>query len=201
MRIACPIDLYIASTHVASGRGQIFNAGEITLDVMLASACPPAVHQAIVIDGEPYWDGGFTANPPVFPLLYRKPARDILLVLLQVSPATSTPTSVEEIAVRVAEIGFSAGLSGKLHALALAAADAQRTWCGIGRIERRLRKLYMHLPGASDLTARLSALSKLSTDAAFLDGLKLQGRERAQQWLMRHFDAVVRAPLSIFHRS
>ncbi len=190
LRTACPIDLYIASTHVASGRVRIFRTGEISLDVMLASACLPAIHRAIEIEGEAYWDGGFTANPPVLPLLYRDPARDILLVLLQGAPATGTPSTVDEIGARVADIGFSAGLSAELHALALAMAEARRTWFGFGRIERRLRKLNMHLLDAPELMARLAVPSKLNTDAAFLNGLKRQGREHAEQWLSRHFESV-----------
>jgi NTE family protein len=58
-----PILLFITATNVRTGRGRIFRNAEITADVLLASACLPTMFQAIEIDGEPYWDGGYAGNP------------------------------------------------------------------------------------------------------------------------------------------
>jgi NTE family protein len=64
-----PIKLFITATSVRTGRGRIFRNGEITADVLLASACLPTMFRAVEIDGEPYWDGGFTGNPTITPLM------------------------------------------------------------------------------------------------------------------------------------
>ena len=57
------IKLFITATNVRTGRGHVFKNGAITPDVLLASACLPTMFQAIEIDGEPYWDGGYSGNP------------------------------------------------------------------------------------------------------------------------------------------
>ena len=95
----------------------------------------------IEIDGEAYWDGGFTANPPILPLLHLCKARDIVLVLLHSHPRVKTPVTVDEIGARLTEIGFSAALSTELQGIALAQFEARRGWFAFGRLERRLRAL------------------------------------------------------------
>ncbi len=51
--------LFITATNVRTGRGRVFRNSEITADVLLASACLPTMFQAIKIEGEEYWDGGY----------------------------------------------------------------------------------------------------------------------------------------------
>ncbi len=58
-----PIKLFVTATNVHTGRGRVFRNSEISPDVLLASACLPIMFQAIEIDGEPYWDGGYSGNP------------------------------------------------------------------------------------------------------------------------------------------
>jgi NTE family protein len=71
-----PIKLFITATRVRTGRGRIFRNGEITPEVLLASACLPTMFRAIEIDGEPYWDGGFAGNPTITPLVRESEAHD-----------------------------------------------------------------------------------------------------------------------------
>lgn len=82
LRRDCPVKLFIAATHANSGKLRVFRNAELSVDTLLASACLPTIHRTVMIDGEPYWDGGYSANPAVFPLLYQCEAQDILLVLL-----------------------------------------------------------------------------------------------------------------------
>src|SRR5204863_6392064 len=63
LRESSPVELLIAATEVASGRARIFRGEEVTVDAVLASACLPALHHAVEIEGVAYWDGGFSANP------------------------------------------------------------------------------------------------------------------------------------------
>ncbi len=82
LRTECRLDLFIATTRVNTGTLRIFRTRELSLEVLLASACLPAVHKTVMIDGEGYWDGGLTANPPLYPLLHECDARDVIAVLL-----------------------------------------------------------------------------------------------------------------------
>ena len=64
-----PIKLFVTATNVRTGRGRVFRNAEITPDVLLASACLPTMFQAVEIDGEAYWDGGYSGNPTITPLM------------------------------------------------------------------------------------------------------------------------------------
>jgi NTE family protein len=64
------VKLFISATNVKTGKVRVFKSGEITPDVLLASACLPFLFQAVTVDGEPYWDGGYMGNPAIFPLIY-----------------------------------------------------------------------------------------------------------------------------------
>lgn len=177
------IKLFVAATQVSTGMLKIFRNKQLTLDALLASACLPALHRAVEIDGEAYWDGGFTANPPIFPLLHQCSARDIMVILLHRNPHDTVPTRADEICARLTDIGFSAALFTELQGVALAKREAQRGWFALGNLERRLRKLNVHLVDSREFMSRLSDLSKLNTQAPFIQALRDEGRNQADQWL------------------
>ena len=60
-----PIKLFITATNVATGRARVFRNRDLTAEVLIASACLPTMFQAIEIDGESYWDGGYSGNPTI----------------------------------------------------------------------------------------------------------------------------------------
>ncbi|MBS0308197.1 MAG: patatin-like phospholipase family protein [Proteobacteria bacterium] len=190
LRTACPIKLFIAATHVNSGTLRIFRNRQMSLDVLLASACLPAIYRAVEINGEAYWDGGFTANPPLFPLLHQCNAADVMLVLLHSATQTDVPTTADQIYNRLTEIGFGAALSTELQGIALAKREAERGMFAMGRLERRLRKLNLHAVDSKEFMGRLNTLSKLNTQAPFLHALRDEGREQADRWLKAHFHLV-----------
>ena len=66
----CPIKLNLAATNIRTGKIKVFANSEISVEAVLASACLPFLFQAVEIDGEAYWHGGYTGNPPIFPLIY-----------------------------------------------------------------------------------------------------------------------------------
>lgn len=181
------IKLFIAATQVSSGTLRIFRNKQLTLDALLASACLPAIHRAVEIDDEAYWDGGFTANPPIFPLVHQCSARDIMVVLLHGNPQPGVPSTANEICERLTEIGFSAALFTELQGIALAKREAQRSWFAFGRLERRLRNLNVHLVDSREFMSRLNGLSKLNTQAPFINALRNEGRNQAEQWLQENF--------------
>lgn len=187
LRAECRIELFIATTRVSTGTLRLFGTRELTLEVLLASACLPALHHSVEIDGEAYWDGGLTANPPVLPLLHQCAANDLILVLLQPAPGLETPTTAEEISQRLTEISFCSALSTELRGLVRAKREAERGLFSFGRVDRRLRRFYLHLIDSPDFMARLSTLSKANTDSVFIGALRDEGRKCAEQWLENNF--------------
>jgi NTE family protein len=187
IRSDCGIKLFLSATQVATGKARIFTTADLSLEALLASACIPTLQRAIEIDGEAYWDGGLTANPPLQPLLYECRARDMLVVVLNPWRRPGVPSTAKEIRHRLAEISFGSALVSELQALVLAKKEAQRALLPIGRLDRRLRRLNLHLIDSQDVVGKLSAQSKFNTKAAFLEDLYKEGRARAGAWLRKNF--------------
>lgn len=187
LRAECTTRLFIATTQVSTGTLKLFRTKQLTLDVLLASACLPLLHRAVEIDGEAYWDGGLTANPPLFPLVHKCNARDIMVVLLHPHPHSKIPMTADDIWHRLTEMGFSSTFFTELQGLMLAQREARRGWFSFGRLERRLRHLNMHVIESQEVMSQLSKHSKLNTDPAFIGGLHDEGRMRAEAWLAKNF--------------
>ncbi|MDD3353911.1 patatin-like phospholipase family protein [Zoogloea sp.] len=187
VRRECPLKLFIAATQVRTGKVRLFHTGELTEAALLASACLPTLHHAVEIDGEAYWDGGFTANPAIYPLIHECETRDILLVLLNPLSRPEAPRSVDEIATRSMELGFSTTFLREMRMIAHArhAIAEGAGWRPQGRFERRLTGLRFHLIEAEELLAAGKA-SKLNAARAFLHDLRDMGRARADAWLRSH---------------
>jgi len=191
--VVCPgatIKLFITATNVRTGRGRIFRNAEITADVLLASACLPTMFQAIEIDGEPYWDGGYSGNPAVYPLIYRCNTPNILVVMLQPLTRQDPPTSAQAIRSRLTEFQFNSSFLREMRSIALAKQAIDAQWLPVGRLERRFRKLNFHLIETDDLLARMNVDKALNADLGFLLKLKEEGRTRAGTWLGKHFGQV-----------
>ena len=179
LRTECRLDLFIATTRVSTGTLRLFRTRELSLDVLLASACLPAVHKTVMIDGEGYWDGGLTANPPLYPLLHECDVRDIIAVLLHPCQWPEAPATAVEISQRLTEISFGAAFFSELQGIALAQREARRSLLAWGRLERRLRRLNLHVIDAPELMGTLDTVSKLNAQASFLTALRDAGRQWA----------------------
>jgi NTE family protein len=196
LRTASPVSLFVAATHANTGRLRLFRTHELGLDALLASACLPMLHHPIEIDGEPYWDGAWSANPAVFPLFYDCAARDILLVLLSPRVHGPTPRTAEEIRARSQEIAFNAAFLREMQAFAEArtqagrlARDAQAPSPADGQggpLEQRLLATRFHLIDAQSATDGLDAATRLQVTRGFLEGLRDLGRTQALAWLASH---------------
>src|ERR1700678_133215 len=114
-----PVKLFITATNVRTGRGRIFRNAEITADVLLASACLPTMFQAVEIDGESYWDGGYAGNPTITPLVRESDAQDTILVQINPRERPETPRTASEILNRLNEISFNSPLMKELRMIAL----------------------------------------------------------------------------------
>jgi NTE family protein len=179
--------VFVCATNVRTGRGEIFSGPRLSADAVMASACLPLLFKAVQIDGEHYWDGGFTANPAVYPLIYDCTTPDILLVLLNPLRHPEAPRSAEEIAQRSMELGFSTTFLREMRTLAQARAYLQEGggWLPRGRLERKLAGLRFHLLEAEEL-AEAGKGSKLNATRAFLHELRDLGRARAARWIRMH---------------
>jgi len=118
LRANCPLPLFIATTHVPKGEVRVFREHELSLDVLMASACIPYLQQAVEIDGEPYWDGGFSANPPLLPMVMETECRSLLVVKLTPDEEPGAPTAAQDIFARLKRILFNAPLLREMEAIA-----------------------------------------------------------------------------------
>ncbi|MEJ0078738.1 MAG: patatin-like phospholipase family protein [Alphaproteobacteria bacterium] len=180
-----PIKLFITATNVRTGRGRIFRNGEITPDVLLASACLPTLFQAIEIDGDPYWDGGYVGNPTITPLIRESAAGDTILVQINPRERPGTPRSASEILNRLNEVSFNAALMKELRMMALLRQVADpgtgegARWAGM-RTHRIM----------TDMMIGLGYSSKMIAEAAFLEMLRDEGRRAAGAFIAEHADDI-----------
>jgi len=189
LRRACPFKLFVGATQARSGRLRVFREHELTVEMLLASACLPKIHHAVEIDGEAYWDGGYAANPAVFPLFYDCDTRDVLLVLLAPLDREDTPRTLEDIDARIAELAFSTHFMREMRMFARAAAFARPgllARLSAGRLDQRLRQMRFHLIDASDLGSLQRTETKMLAYGPFLDRLQVQGHARGAAWLAAH---------------
>jgi NTE family protein len=194
LRAKSRVKLFVATTNANSGKLRLFHLPELSADVLLASACLPTIHRAVEIDGEPYWDGGYAANPAVFPLFYECRSRDILLVLLSPLKYESTPSSARDINERMLEFAFTATFLREMRMFAHLRDYVKRSWLPLGRFERRILHTRFHVIDAQATLGELTAESKLAANRRFFERLKEAGRERASAWLAQDARLVGRAP-------
>lgn len=195
LRQATQPRIFVSATSVRTGRIRVFGNAEISPEVLLASACLPALHRTVEIDGEPYWDGGYSGNPPVFPLIFDCQAADVLVVMLHPARRDQVPSTAEGIRERALELSFNAAFLREMRAIALAKARIaeQEPWV-FGRFERRLRRLRLHFIEAESLLGAMEVRSRLNATPEFLQSLKAAGRAAADAWLARHFDDLGQRP-------
>jgi NTE family protein len=174
--------LLIGATRVRDGKLNIFREKALTLDAVLASACLPVIHHAVTIDGEVYWDGGYSANPPLIPLVTASRASEALIVQIMPTAGAEMPTSASEIAKRMEQITFNSSLLRDMDALA-AMRTLSGTEAGRSNLSRKLQKLRLHHIAAETEYPMLSQSSALNLDWVFLLELRDAGRAAADQWL------------------
>lgn len=182
----CGVPLFVTATSVHTGQARVFTAEELTLDALMASACLPFVFQAVEIDGEPYWDGGYTGNPALYPLIYNTDLSDIMLVRINPLRRDDNPTRSIDIIDRLSEITFNASLIGEMRAISFV-----KKLLKDQKLDRgRYKDLHMHMVADDQGMLPYNASSKFNTDWAFLQELHRLGHRAAGQWLKAHRDEV-----------
>jgi len=177
------VKLYIAATDIRTGRAKVFRTSQITADVLLASAALPSIHHAVEIDGVHYWDGGFSANPPIIPLVEKAGCQDILLVQIEPPHDDELPVTATAIRSRLSRLTFMAPLNRELDALrwvekikASGADDDAAPAEPVARLHR--------IDGGGEL-GTLGQFSKLNPEWGLLTHARDIGRAQAKNWLSR----------------
>jgi len=183
------IKAFIAATNVQNAKVRIFTREELTVDAVLASACLPNVHEAVVIDGIPYWDGGFRGNPPIWPFIYASESRDVVMVELDPSFRPGIPKSNAEIADRLNELTFGGALMAEMRAIAFIQ-DLIEKGAITGDFGNRLKMVMVHSINDEASIAPMGSVSKFLIEPAYLEHLFELGRLAATKWLASTFDMV-----------
>jgi NTE family protein len=176
------IKLFVSATNVETGQPRIFKSTEITIDVLLASACLPFIFQAVEIEGVPYWDGGYMGNPAIWPLIYQTDCHDVLLVQLNPIVRPGVPKNASDIINRLNEITFNSSLIAEMRAINFVKKLIQE-----GKLDRaQYRDMHMHLVAPPDGVHDMNASSKMNTDWQFFQMLHQLGRQEMERWIKKH---------------
>ena len=175
--------IFISATHVNTGKAEIFSGKRLTAASLMASACLPMLFQAVEIDGEHYWDGGYSGNPAMHPLIYRCHASDVVLVQINPLARNAAPTEASDIMDRINELTFNASLLAQMRSIDFVNRILER-----GNLDtNRYRPVLLHRIDGGEALEAYPASSKTSTDGAMVNKLRDLGRECAQKWLKRRF--------------
>ena len=186
VRKRSPVRLLVSATRVQDGAVRIFRTSSVSLDVVLASACLPRLHHAVEINGEPHWDGGYAANPPLLPLVDASRTADVLLVQLIPTDHAGLPVTKSEIDKRLGRITFNGPLQKDLEAVALMRKLLREEGKPRSPRGRKIDALRLHHLSAENYVDGLSELSVLNIDGTFLAHLRDRGRLAAETWLSDH---------------
>lgn len=186
--------VFVCATNVRTGRGRIFSGPQLSADAVMASACLPQLFKAVEIEGEPYWDGGFSGNPALYPLIYGTASSDILLVQINPIEHNDLPDTAAEIMDRMNEVTFNASLLAELRAIAFVTRLLEQ-----GRLDpARYKKVLLHRVDGGAVLQGHGAASKTRADLHFIRELFEMGRAQGRLWLQQHYSHIgVRQTLQI----
>lgn len=181
------VHLFIAATNVRTGKMAIFNGDKLTPDHVMASTCLPTMFQAVEIDGEAYWDGGYLGNPALYPLFYTPKTDDVMVV--QVNPVSreEVPRTARDIQHRLTEITFNATMLREFRAIKFVT-DLIDT--GVLPKDRPYKRINLHRIDGGAKLAKIDAGTRSTTQWDFLQHLRDLGQASAKAWLKENYDAI-----------
>jgi len=191
----CPIKLFLSATNVRTGKIRVFENDEIGPDAVLASACLPFLFQAVEINGEHYWDGGYMGNPAIFPLIYNCDSRDVVIVHINPIGRPDVPKTPCEILNRINEISFNSSLMREMRSVCFVTKLIEQQKI----LDKTIKRMLIHSIEANDVMQAMSVGSKLNADWDLVDKLMKVGRERADAWLAANFDRLGKVATTDIH--
>ncbi|MDR1910575.1 MAG: patatin-like phospholipase family protein [Holosporales bacterium] len=178
--------LFMSATHVYTGKIKVFKTEEFCPEALLATACLPTIHAAVMVNGEYYWDGGFIGNPVIYPLVYECETPDILVIKLNPTHRNRLPTTSGEISDRLNEITNNTSILREMRSIHFITKLIDE-----GLIDpTRIKKLHMHLIQDEAAFQDLGWSSKLNTDKKFVDYLFAAGYKAADKWISENFKKI-----------
>jgi NTE family protein len=178
--------VFVVATRVSSGKAEVFSGKRLTAGAVMASACLPMMFKAVEIDGDHYWDGGYSGNPAIHPLIYHCDSRDIVLVQINPIQRGELPTRPGEIMDRMTEITFNAALIAEMRAI-----DFVKRLLAEGKLDpAHYKDVLMHRIDGGHELEKFTAHTKSSTDRNLIHSLRDLGVLCGKEWLVKRFDAL-----------
>ena len=178
--------LFLNATNIRTGKIKVFETPAVSVDAVLASACLPPYFQAVEVDGEHYWDGGYLGNPAIFPLIYQKGSNDVIIVQVTAITRDELPASAADVLHRINEISFNSSLMREMRAIAFATRLIDS-----GELDRdKHRRMFMHWIGNDSLMSQLGTATQFHPEWGLLCRLRDAGREAASGWLDTNFEHI-----------
>lgn len=174
------LELLIAATAISTGKRRIFRNRELTVETVLASSCLPTLFKAIEIDGEYYWDGGYSANPDLKTLISECHARDTIIVLLNPLKETRLPKTPAEISDNINRITFNQPFLTECDYINLCRNQAKRIL--LSRQERKMIRHRFHAIHSAEHTGNLAPGSKSTPNLEMFLNLYRSGRKETELW-------------------
>jgi len=178
--------LFLTATNIRTSKVKIFHNAEITADAVCASACLPHLFQAVEIEGEFYWDGGYIGNPAMFPLFEQTKCTDLMLIQIDSINYNKVPTKMSEIFDRATDISFNSSLMREMRAISFVTKIIDKGFDDGGR----LIKTNIHYISTGDLLNNYSGSSKTNVDWDWLCYLRDNGRAKAEAWIREHYEKI-----------
>ncbi len=180
------LQIHVCATHVKTGKAEIFSGKRLTEAAVMASACLPMLFKAVEVEGEHYWDGGFSGNPALHPLIYRCQASDIVLIQINPVERSNVPDTEGEIMDRVNELTFNASLLAQMRAIDLVNRLIDKGYLP----PERYRTVRLHRIDGGETLEAYPASTKSNADGQLIEALFELGQKCAQRWLKKHYDEV-----------
>ena len=188
--------LLIGAANVMKGNLKIFSSknGEFSVEAILASACIPNIFPAVRIGDDYYWDGLFSANPPVDELIQQRLMgkdnipEEIWIILINPITCKTVPTQPSEIVDRRNQMIGNVSLLQDLETLAIMerilehkgfSADAFKEY-GYD-LDKWVKIRFVHM--SREVQDSLDYPSKLSRNPDLIHKLMKDGEKQGQQLL------------------
>ena len=180
------LKVFVVATCVSTGKAEVFTGKRMTANAVMASACLPLAFKAVEIDGDHFWDGGYSGNPAMHPLIYDCKGRDILLVQINPIKRVKLPTTNAEIVDRINEVTFNAGLIAEMRAI-----DFVKRLLAEGKLNpTHYKDVLMHRIDGGEALEAFAGSTKSSISANLIHSLRDLGQSRARAWLDKHYSAL-----------
>lgn len=180
------LKIFVVATRVSTGQAEVFSGKRLTVDAVMASACLPMMFKAVEIEGDHFWDGGYSGNPAIHPLIYHCASRDILLVQINPIKRSKLPTNSTEIMDRINEVTFNAGLIAEMRAI-----DFVKRLLAEGKLDpAHYKDVLMHRIDGGEALEAFAGATKASTRASLIAALHDLGQAHARTWLDQHYTSL-----------